>query len=282
MSTLAISGLRASVDGHEILRGIDLEVESARVDVIMGPNGSGKSTLANVVLGHPAYEVTGGDVTFDGRSLLGVPTHERAALGIFQVMQYPTEVPGVRLAQVLEHAFAASSVSPGTRGAALHDLLRREATQVGLAPELLERSLNVDFSGGEKKRLETVQLAVVSPAVAILDEIDSGLDVDALRDVARRIEALTTERSLGVLAITHYARLLDELKADRIHVLMDGRIVKTGGPELAKELEQTGYEGIAAELGIELVTTDETRAGKEAGKGVAMEVEGPMTQGLDL
>jgi len=278
MTALRIAGLHASVDGHEILRGIDLDVESGRVDVIMGPNGSGKSTLANVVMGHPAYTVTAGEITLDGESILGRPTHERAAQGLFHVMQYPTEVPGVRLVQVLTEAFAARGEHVDET---VVERLRAEAAQVHLDPELLGRALNVDFSGGEKKRLETVQLAVLSPAITILDEIDSGLDVDALRDVAQRIEALTKERSLGVLAITHYARLLDELHADRIHVLMDGRIVRTGGPELAKELEATGYEGIAAELGIELIAAEEARrAGQEAGRGVAMDVEGPMTEGL--
>lgn len=283
MSTLAISGLHASVDGHPILRGIDIEVASGRVEVIMGPNGSGKSTLANVVMGHPAYEVTAGDVTLDGVSLLGLPTHERAARGLFHAMQYPTEVPGVRLDQMLAEAFAARGTATNGELAAR---LREEAGRVHLDEELLDRAVNVDFSGGEKKRAETVQLALLRPTVAVLDEIDSGLDVDALRDVARRVEGLTRpvageREGLGVLAITHYARLLEELEADRIHVLLDGRIVKSGGPELARELEETGYEGLAAELGIELAIAEEAaRAGQEAGKGVAMDVEGPMTQDL--
>ncbi|MBI2169508.1 MAG: hypothetical protein HYU28_08420 [Actinobacteria bacterium] len=194
-------------------------------------------------------------------------------------MQYPTEVAGVSFERMLAEAFAARGrPSDG----AIHASLREEAGRVNLDVSLLDRSVNVDFSGGEKKRGETVQLALLEPRVAVLDEIDSGLDIDALRDVARRVEGLTAERSLGVLAITHYARLLEELAPDRIHVLLDGRIVKSGGPELAEELEETGYEALAAEFGIELVATEEDRAGKEAGKGVAMEVEGPMTEGLNL
>jgi len=214
VTQLRISGLTASVDGHEILRGIDLEVESGRVDVIMGPNGSGKSTLANVIMGHPAYEVTGGDITLDGESLVGTATHERASRGLFHAMQYPTEVAGVRLAPMLAEAFAAGHLVGGVP----HD------------------------------------------------------------DVGRRIEALTQDENLGVLAITHYARLLDELQPDRIHVLLGGRIVKSGGPELARELEETGYEGIAEEFGIQLADDEPGAAGREAGKGVAMDVEGPMTE----
>lgn len=280
MTELIISGLRASVETHEIIHGVDLEVASGRVEVIMGPNGSGKSTLANVVMGHPAYEVTGGDIALDGETLLGLPTHQRAARGLFHAMQYPTEVPGVRLDQMLHEAFSARGMAVDGD---LSERLRAEAGRVNLDEALLDRALNVDFSGGEKKRGETVQLALIRPSIAILDEIDSGLDVDALRDVARRIEALTRDVGLGVLAITHYARLLEELKADRIHVLLDGRIVKSGGAELARELEETGYEGLAAELGIELARSEEeARAGREAGRGVAMDVEGPMTQGLDF
>jgi len=278
VTTLRISGLRAAVDGTEILHGVDLEVSSGCVEVIMGPNGSGKSTLAHVVMGHPRYEVTAGSVLLDGEEMLGLPTHERAARGLFHAMQYPTEVPGVGLEALLSEAFAARGAQ--TDGG-LRAGLETEAGRVGLDLALLDRAVNVDFSGGEKKRAETVQLALLRPRVAVLDEIDSGLDVDALRDVARRIEALTSEASLGVLAITHYARLLDELKPDGVHVLLDGRIVKSGGPELARELEQTGYEGLAAEFGIDLARRDaEERAGREAGRGVAMEVEGPMTQSL--
>lgn len=254
-TTLSISGLCAAIDGHEILRGVDLEVSSGRVEVLMGPNGSGKSTLAHVLMGHPAYEVTRGAVTLDGDDLLGLPPHERAHRGLFCAMQYPVEVPGVRLAQALAAALAARGEASGNGELAEH--LRAEAAQVGLDERLLARGLNVDFSGGEKKRAETVQLAVLRPKIGVIDEIDSGLDLDALRDVARRIEALTADEGVGVLAITHYARLLTELRADRVHVLLDGRVVKSGGPELADELEETGYEGMAEELGIELAPPPE-------------------------
>lgn len=301
MARLEIRDLHVAVGGTEILRGIDLDIESGAVEVIMGPNGSGKSTLAHAIMGHPGYEVTRGSVTVDGEDLLALETHERAVRGLFHLMQYPTEVSGVRLTQMLAEAFAArDGGGDGATGAdadgALAERVREEAARVHLDEKLLARSVNADFSGGEKKRAETVQLAVLRPRIAVVDEVDSGLDVDALRDVARRIEALTkgdeedgggTGRTgttgVGVLAITHYARLLDELKPDRVHVLLDGRIVKTGDPELARELEETGYEGLAEELGIELTSREERdAAGREAGRGVAMEVEGPMTQQSEL
>jgi Fe-S cluster assembly ATP-binding protein len=204
----------------------------------MGLNGSGKSTLSHVVMGRPGYEVLGGSVTLDGVELLGRPAWERARAGLFLAMQYPIEVPGVPLE-------AALLAATGGDGAALHADLAREAERIGLDPRLLQRPLNVDLSGGERKRNETLQLAVLRPKIAVLDELDSGLDVDALRAVARRIEAETTERSLGVLAITHYKRLLDELKPDVVHVLSKGRIVATGDPGLADELERTGYAAYA-------------------------------------
>jgi Fe-S cluster assembly ATP-binding protein len=239
---LAIRDLHASVDGHEILHGVDLEVRSGEVHALMGPNGSGKSTLSHTLMGRHDYTVTRGSVTIDGEELLGRPTWERAAAGLFLAMQYPVEVPGVRLRDLLEAAHA---------GTGLDERLEDEAARLGLRPELLERGVNDEFSGGEKKRAETVQLAVLRPKFAVLDEIDSGLDVDALADVSRRIEAMTRNRGLGVLAITHYARLLRELEADRVHILLGGRIALSGGPELADRLEEQGYEGIAAELGVE-------------------------------
>ena len=219
-----------------------------------GPNGSGKSTLSHVLMGRGDYEVIDGSVTIDGEELLGLPTHERAARGLFLALQYPVELPGVRIADFLTTALRG-------QGRSVDDLDARidgEAARLGVAQQFLDRGLNVEFSGGEQKRAETLQLAVLQPAFALLDEIDSGLDVDALRDVARRIEAMTTETGLSAcLAITHYARLLDELRADQVHVLMAGRVVANGGPELAQKLEQTGYEGLAAELGVETLTVDE-------------------------
>jgi Fe-S cluster assembly ATP-binding protein len=234
---LLIDELAASVAGREILRGISLEVRSGEVHAVMGPNGSGKSTLSHVLMGRPGYQVTGGRVTLDGEDLLALPVWRRAQAGLFLAMQYPLEVPGVSLVDALGEAFAASGRSRQTVGA----LLAAEATRVGLEERFLSRPLNVDLSGGERKRNETIQLGVLNPKFAVLDEIDSGLDVDALRAVSRRVEAATTESGLGVLAITHYNRLLHELKPDRIHVLSRGRIVESGGPELATQLEQTGY-----------------------------------------
>ena len=251
MSVLKIRGLQVSVAGKQILKGIDLEVASGEVHAIMGPNGSGKSTLSHALMGNPEYEVTGGSVTLDGEELLGLPTHVRAAKGLFLAPQYPAELPGVHLEPMLREALTA-------RGAGGVDTLparlAAEAEAVGLAPTAVGRAVNVAFSGGEKKRNETVQLAVLAPRIAVIDEIDSGLDIDALRDVARRIEQMTQtgaagsgnggREPLGVLAITHYARLLTELRPDRIHVLRAGLVVASGGPELADQLEQTGYEGL--------------------------------------
>jgi Fe-S cluster assembly ATP-binding protein len=254
VSVLSVEGLRASVEGREILRGVDLEVESGQVHALMGPNGSGKSTLSHVLMGRGDYEVTGGSVTIDGEELLGLPTHERAARGLFLALQYPVELLGVRAVDLL----TAAVQSRGDDAVGVPALVEAEAARLGVAQQFLDRGLNVEFSGGEQKRAETLQLAVLQPAFAILDEIDSGLDVDALRDVSRRIEAMTAESALGVLAITHYARLLDELRADRVHVLMAGRIVASGGPELAQKLEGTGYEGLAAELGVEELAVDAT------------------------
>src|SRR3954468_10650745 len=243
MSTLRIQDLRASVAGVEILRGVDLEVASGEVHALMGPNGSGKSTLSHVLLGRGDYTVTAGSVAIDGEDLLALPTWERARRGLFLTHQYPVEVAGVRVLDL---------VNAATDGDA--DAVARidsEATRLAVRGEFLTRGVNVEFSGGEQKRAETLQLAVLRPKFAVLDEIDSGLDVDALRDVARRVEAMTTEDDLGVLAITHYARLLDELRPDVVHVLLGGRVVQTGGPELAQQLEETGYEGLAAALGVE-------------------------------
>jgi Fe-S cluster assembly ATP-binding protein len=255
VSVLKITDLHASVGGHAILRGVDLEIESGEVHALMGPNGSGKSTLSHALMGRAEYRVTSGAVTIDGEDLLALPTWERAARGLFLAMQYPVEVPGVRLADFLSAAVRGRGGEPDGLAARL-DV---EAERLGVSEQFLRRGVNVEFSGGEKKRAETLQLAVLAPRFAVLDEIDSGLDVDALRDVARRIEAMTAEDGVGVLAITHYARLLGELRADRVHVLMAGRVVASGGPELADTLERTGYEGLAAELGVEELAVEEPR-----------------------
>ena len=238
---LVVDDLRAGAGGKDILTGVDLVVRSGEVHVVMGPNGSGKSTLSHVLAGKPGYEVTGGRVTLDGVDLLALPAWERAQAGLFLALQYPVEVPGVSLVDVLRESLVAAGRS--TDG--LPELIRAEAASIGFDERFLDRPLNVDLSGGEKKRNETLQLGVLDPKIAVLDEIDSGLDVDALRAVSRRIEAVTNEEGLGVLAITHYNRLLTELRADRVHVLSGGRIAATGGPELAEELERTGYAGYA-------------------------------------
>ncbi len=240
-STLMIEGLRAEVAGKEILKGVDLEVGAGEVHVVMGPNGAGKSTLSHVLMGRPGYRVTGGRVMLDDTDLLELPTWRRARAGLFLGMQYPIEVPGVSLQDALREALSAGAVDDDD----IFARLRAEAERVGFDARFLDRPLNVDLSGGERKRNETVQLGVLRPRFAVLDEVDSGLDVDALRAVSRRVEAATEETGLGVLAITHYSRLLRELHADRVHVLSAGRIVTSGGPELADELERTGYVGWA-------------------------------------
>ena len=241
MSTLEIKGLRAEVDGNEILRGIDLIVSSGEVHAVMGPNGAGKSTLSAVVMGKPGYTVTAGSVTLDGADVLAMPAWQRAAAGLHLVMQYPTEVPGVPLVDVLAEALA----TRGRPTEGLAALLEDEARRIGFEQRFLHRPLNVDLSGGEKKRNETLQLAVLRPKIAILDELDSGLDIDALRDCARRVEEMSNDSSagepLGVLAITHYARLLAELRPDHVHILVKGRIVARGGAELADVLDVEGY-----------------------------------------
>lgn len=244
MSTLEIRGLRAAVGDKEILRGVDLTVSSGEVHAVMGPNGAGKSTLSAVVMGRPGYRVLEGSVTLDGVDLLALPTWERAVAGVHLVMQYPTEVPGVSLHDAMAEAF-------GTRGRStdgLDELLRAEAARIDFAERFLERSLNVDLSGGERKRNETLQLAVLAPKIAILDELDSGLDIDALRDCARRVEQMSNDATdpLGVLVITHYSRLLSELKPDRVHILVKGRIVESGGADLAERLDAEGYGAFAS------------------------------------
>ena len=244
-SVLRIEGLTASVGGIDILHGIDLEIRPGEVHAIMGPNGSGKSTLAHVLMGRHGYEVTGGSVTLDGVDLLALPTWERARAGLFLALQHPTEVPGVSLESVVAEAARADGRS--TEG--IYELLVTEAARIGFDERFLARALNVDLSGGEKKRNETLMLSSLKRRYAILDEIDSGLDVDALAAVARRIQAATEEDGLGVLAITHFGRFLEVLEPDRVHVLARGRIQVVGGPELAERLEAEGYVRVLAEAG---------------------------------
>jgi Fe-S cluster assembly ATP-binding protein len=237
LNELRIAGLHASIPGREILTGVDLVVAPGTIHAVMGPNGSGKSTLSHVLLGRPGYSEVSGSVALNGVELLSLPTWQRARAGLFLGMQYPIEVPGVGLDDML----AAALVGDGS-AASLAPLITAEAARIGFDPKLVERSLNTDLSGGEKKRSETVQMGVLRPKYAILDEVDSGLDVDALRAVSRRVLDAVHDDGLGVIVITHYNRLLAELPADVVHVFVDGRIVATGGPSLARELETTGYE----------------------------------------
>lgn len=238
MSELVIEGLTAKAGDTPILRGIDLALRSGEVHAVMGPNGSGKSTLAHVIMGRPGYTVTGGRITLDGDDMLSLSPFERAQAGLFLVMQYPTEVPGVRTRDML----AASMAAAGRDGTSLNAAIASEAEALEIPAALLDRPLNVDLSGGEKKRNETLQLGVLKPKFAILDELDSGLDVDAMRLASTRVERSTKEDSLGVLAITHYNRILTELHADTIHVLINGKIVDHGPAQLATEIEQRGYD----------------------------------------
>jgi Fe-S cluster assembly ATP-binding protein len=237
MSTLEIRDLVASVAGKTILNGINLTVSSGEVHAVMGPNGAGKSTLSAVVMGKPGYEVIAGSVLLDGVEMLDLPSWQRAQAGLHLVMQYPTEVPGVQLLDVMHHAATARGLDTDGLAARIDE----EAVRIGFDTALLRRALNVDLSGGEKKRNETLQVAILQPKMAILDELDSGLDIDALRDCAQRIEALSNEQHIGVLAITHYNRLLEVLHPDHVHILVKGRIVASGGPELADQLEVDGY-----------------------------------------
>ncbi len=237
MSELVITDLRAEVAGKEVLKGISLTMKSGEVHAIMGPNGSGKSTLAHVLSAHPGYKVLGGSATLDGVDLLALDASERARAGLMLAMQQPVEVPGVRPIDLL--------IAAGASGDAVESM-RAEAQRVGLRGELLERFVNVDLSGGEKKRAEMVQLAVLKPKFAILDEIDSGLDVDALHAVGERLSAATREWNCGLLAITHFRRLLDVLTPNVVHVMSAGKIVASGGAELAEILERDGSEPFKA------------------------------------
>ncbi len=247
---LVISGLRAAVDGKEILKGIDLAVEPGNVHALMGPNGSGKSTLAFAMSGHPNYAVTEGTVALDGTELLGLSPDKRARAGLFLSFQYPAAIPGVSVANFIRTARMAvrpDDLTPSKFRAMIYEKL----DVLGMDPAFLSRYVNDGFSGGEKKRLEMLQLAILAPKYAVLDETDSGLDVDALQAVGRSIEALraTDEgRETGFLIITHYPRILRHVAADVVHIMMDGRIVKTGGPDLAERVEREGYDGIREEV----------------------------------
>jgi Fe-S cluster assembly ATP-binding protein len=243
---LKIEGLRARVtdgDGAEILQGVSLTVEAGKIHALMGPNGSGKSTLAKVLAGHPGYEVTGGSVEFKGENLLALAADERARAGVFLAFQYPVEIPGVSIANFLRTAVQAKQGDDEVDLFEFQEKLLDRIKLLEMDPVFARRNVNQGFSGGEKKRNEILQLAMLEPALAVMDETDSGLDIDALRVVAAGINALHGERpEMGVLLITHYQRMLDYIKPDAVHVMVRGRIVESGGPELAERLEALGYE----------------------------------------
>jgi len=240
---LSIKNLHVRVDGKEIIRGLDLEVKAGEVHAIMGPNGSGKSTLAKVLAGHPEYAVTGGDVVFKGQSLLDLEPNERALAGVFLAFQYPTEIPGVSIANVLRTALQAR-LEDGEEVDLFdfQDELLDRMKLLDMDPSFAERPVNDGFSGGEKKRNEILQMAVLRPSLALMDETDSGLDIDALKIVSNGVNTLRKENpEMTILLITHYQRLLNYIKPDVVHVMVDGRIVRSGGPEVALELEDQGY-----------------------------------------
>jgi len=247
-ATLEIEGLQASVEGKEILKGIDLTVRQGEVHALMGPNGSGKSTLANVLLGRPGYTVTAGAIRYRGENILRLSPDKRAQRGLFLAFQYPTEIPGVSVVNFLRTAYKAVK-GEEISALAFRKHMKEKMELLGVEDDMVRRYVNQGFSGGEKKKNEVLQLAVLEPEIAVLDETDSGLDIDSLKAVATGIDKLIGP-DLGVLLITHYQRILNYIAPDHVHVMMGGRIVKSGGPELAHELEEKGYEGIRQELGL--------------------------------
>jgi len=246
---LEIANLHATVADKPILKGLSLSINAGEIHAIMGPNGAGKSTLGYTLGGRPGYEVTDGSVTFDGADLLELAPHERAAAGLFLGFQYPVEIPGVSSLQFLREALNSQRRARGKAilsGGEFLKLARAQAASLEMDAEMLKRPVNVGFSGGEKKRGEMVQMGILAPKLAVLDETDSGLDIDALRIVGDGINRIMRAPDKAVLLITHYQRLLDYVQPDYVHVLADGRIVRSGGPELAHELEREGYGAMAA------------------------------------
>ncbi|WOK38037.1 Fe-S cluster assembly ATPase SufC [Sphingomonas sp. C3-2] len=246
---LKIENLQAEVDGKPILKGLSLEINAGEIHAIMGPNGAGKSTLAYTLGGRPGYDVTGGSASLEGQDLLDMEPHARAAAGFFLGFQYPVEIPGISNVQFLRESLNAQRKARGEEplsGGAFLKLAREKADLLGLDMEMLKRPVNVGFSGGEKKRNEMVQMGILDPKLAVLDETDSGLDIDALRVVGEGINAIMRRPDKAVLLITHYQRLLDYVQPDFVHVLAAGRIVRSGGPELALELEREGYAQVVA------------------------------------
>jgi Fe-S cluster assembly ATP-binding protein len=262
-ATLEIRDLHASVDDREILRGIDLIVEQGQIHALMGPNGSGKSTLSNVIMGRPGYRITSGRVVFNGEDISTLTPDQRAKRGLFLAMQYPTEVPGVSVVNFLRTAYQ-SIKGEQISAMAFRKHMKTQMDRLGIEDAMVQRYVNQGFSGGEKKRNEVLQLAVLEPTLAILDETDSGLDIDSLKLVAESVNELAGP-DLGVLIITHYQRMLNYITPGFVHVMMQGRIVKSGGAEIAHELEEKGYEGLRQELGIEI----QGDLGEEPDEGVA-------------
>ncbi len=248
MASLKIQNLQASIAEKEILHGVSLEVKSAEIHAVMGPNGSGKSTLASTLAGHPAYEVNGGSVTLDAEELLELSPDERAHKGLFLAFQYPVEVPGVSVQNFLRHAYGARFADQPKKlfkkAIEFRKHLQSLAKELEIPENFLSRGLNEGFSGGEKKQLEILQMAVLEPKFAILDETDSGLDIDAIKKVARNVNKIVEKNKTGILVITHYQRILDYLKPDFVHVLVKGKIARQGGPELVTELEKSGYKDL--------------------------------------
>jgi Fe-S cluster assembly ATP-binding protein len=249
VATLEVRRLRVEVEGKEILKGIDLVVPQGEVHAIMGPNGSGKSTLANAIMGRPGYVVTEGEILFKGQDISRLTPDQRAREGLFLAFQYPTEIPGVSVVNFLRSAYNAIK-GEQTSALAFRKRLKEKMTLLDVEDAMVNRYVNQGFSGGEKKKNEVLQLAVLEPDIAVLDETDSGLDIDSLKAVASGVKQLIGP-DLGVLLITHYQRILNYITPDRIHVMIEGRLVLSGGPELAHELEAKGYGGIAAEVGAD-------------------------------
>lgn len=257
MSVLEVKDLHVTVEGKEILKGVNLKMSTGEIHAIMGPNGTGKSTLSSTIMGDPAYKITKGDILLNGKSIIDLPVDERARMGLFLAMQYPQEIPGVTNAEFVKSAINARR--PKDDPIPLMDFIKRldeTLETLDMSEEMADRYLNEGFSGGEKKRNEIMQIMMIRPEFAILDEIDSGLDIDALKVVSRGVNQMRGD-NFGSLIITHYQRLLNYIIPDYVHVMMDGRLVKTGGPDLAIRLEKEGYAKLRDELGLDIKLVDE-------------------------